>query len=73
MKNIQIVIRYTKNGINGKDFITFIRGLNLLKYPVEFYVIGDFPEDYPEKYKFVKNWIKSKEEDIQDIIEDLKL
>lgn len=73
MKNIQIVIRYTKSGINGKDFITFIRGLNLLKYPVEFYVIGYFPEDYPEKYKFVKNWIKCEEEDISKIIDDLKL
>lgn len=70
MEKIKIIIPYSKNGINGKDFEVFVKGLNLLKYPVEFWVVGDFPDEYREKYKFVKKWIKCKDEDVSLIIKE---
>lgn len=73
MNKIKIIIPYTKSGLNGKDFEIFIKGLNLLKYPVEFYVIGNFLEEYMEKYKFIEDWIKCEEENIQNEIKNLKL
>lgn len=69
MENIQIIVRYTKNGINGKDFEVFVKGLNLLRYPVEFWVVGDFPDEYREKLKFIKHWYKCKEDDIPEMLD----
>ena len=68
MENIQIIVRYTKNGINGKDFEVFVKGLNLLRYPVDFWVVGDFPDEYREKLKFIKHWYKCKEDDISEVL-----
>lgn len=68
MENIQIIVKYTKNGINGKDFEVFVKGLNLLRYPVDFWVVGDFPDEYREKLKFIKYWYKCKEDDISEVL-----
>lgn len=73
MNKIEIIIPYTERGIHGKDFETFIRGLNMLIYPVYFIVVGNFPDKFRDKYFFVDEWIYCEEEDIPQTIENIKI
>lgn len=71
MKDIKIIIPYTKEGINGKDFRIFVRGLRLLKYSVDFIVIGDFPDEYKRELYFIDKWYKCKESEISEVIKKI--
>ena len=73
MNKIQIIIPYTKRGINGKDFEVFIKGLNLLIYPVYFIVVGEFSNDIKEKYTFIDEWIYCNESDIKEMIDTVNI
>lgn len=73
MNKIQIIIPYTSRGINGKDFETFIKGLNMLIYPVYFTVVGEFPLDIQKKYVFIDEWVYCKESEIPETIKTIKI
>ena len=73
MNKIKIIIPYTERGIHGKDFEIFIKGLNMLIYPVYFIVVGEFPDKYKEKYTFIDEWIWCKDEDISNVTKDIKI
>lgn len=68
MNKIQIIIPYTNKGICGKDFETFVKGMNLLKYPTDMIVVGDFPDEVANKLTFINKWFKCKEDDIPQVL-----
>jgi hypothetical protein len=70
--NINVVIEYRNESVL-KDFKIFIKGLNLLKYPVKFIVVGEFPEDIKNEFKFIKSWYWCKAEDIPEMKKQIKL
>lgn len=69
---INVIIEY-RNPEVLKDFKVFIKGLNLLIYPVRFIVVGDFPEDLKSEFTFIKDWYWCKAEDIPEIKKQINL
>lgn len=70
--NVNVIIEYRNESVL-KDFKIFIKGLNLLKYPVKFIVVGEFPEDLKNEFKFIKDWYWCKAEDIPEMKKQIKL
>lgn len=65
---IQIIIPYSKDGINGKDFETYARIMCMLKYPVSIIVVGSFPSYIIDVLPDIKYWLWCEDEDIQKMI-----
>lgn len=68
MNKIQIIIPYTNNGIHGKDFEAFVKTMKMLKYPVDFVVVGDFPDEVANRLSFIDKWFKCREDDISEAL-----
>jgi hypothetical protein len=65
---IQIIIPYSNHFIHDKDFEVFCKGIRLLKYSTDLIVVGDFPDEIPNKLTFIEKWFKCKEDDIPKVL-----